>query len=152
MEIATLRILVVDPDPASRSMTAAWLAEFFGRLAIETAVSAAEAMQALHRQRPDLVLVAHPVPALQGVGVTALIKELPYPPAVVVVTADCAMTLDLQCRAAGVDLLIERRHLHSRLPAYLRRRFPKVWADGAGARSEESLRSRSRPPAGRTRP
>lgn len=133
-------------------MTAAWLDEFMDRLAIESAASASEALLALRRQRPDLVLVAHPLPALPGIGLTALIKELPNPPAVVVVTAGCAMGLDLHSRAAGVDLLLERRHLQSRLPAYLRRQFPKVWADGAGARSEQSLGSLSRPAAGRTRP
>lgn len=139
-----MRILVVDPDSASRSVIAAWLDEFFAPLEIDSASSAAEALHAMRRQRPDLVLVTHPLPALPGIGLTALIKALPHPPAVVVVTAGCAMGLDLQCRAGGVDLLLERRHLQSRLPAYLRRQFPKVWADGAMARSEASVRTQER--------
>ena len=134
-----MRILVVDPDSASRSVIANWLEEFFARLGIDSASSGAEALQAMRRRRADLVLVAHPLPELPGVGLTALIKALPNPPAVVVITAGSAMGLDLQCRAAGVDLLLERRHLRSRLPAYLRRQFPRVWADGAAARSQASL-------------
>src|SRR5688572_8299098 len=134
-----MRILVVDPDSASRSAIATWLEDFLGQPAIDGAASGAEALHAIHRRRPDLVLIAHPLPPLPGGGLTALIKALPNPPAVVVLTAGSAMGLDLQCRAAGVDLLLERRHLQSRLPAYFRRQFPKVWADGAAARSQASL-------------
>ena len=135
-----MRILLVDPDSATRSVIATWLDAFLGQHAVETASSSEEALQAIRRNRPDLVLVAHPIPALPGVGLTAAIKALPNPPSIVVV-AGSALGLDLQCRAAGVDLLLERRHLQSRLPAYLRRQFPKVWADGAAARSQASLRS-----------
>ena len=134
-----MRVLIVDPDSASRSAIAAWLDKFLAQPAIDEAPSGAEALHAIHRRRPDLVLIAHPLPALPGGGLTALIKALPNPPSVVVLTAGSAMGLDLQCRAAGVDLLLERRHLQSRLPAYFRRQFPKVWADGAAARSQASL-------------
>jgi len=134
-----MRILVVDPDSASRSLLATWLDGFFGHLAIASAASGAAALEAIRRRRPDLVLIAHPLPATPGVGLTALIKALPNPPAVVVVTSGSAMSLDLQCRSAGVDLLLERRHVPSRLPAYVRRQFPKAWADGAAARSQASL-------------
>jgi CheY-like chemotaxis protein len=134
-----MRILVVDPDPASRSVIANWLNDFFGRFGIESASSGAEALQAIDRCRPDLVLTAHPLPAVGGIELTAIIKARPNPPSIVVITAGPATGLDLQCRAAGVDLLLEKRHLQSRLLAFLQRRFSRAWAEGAVARSLASL-------------
>jgi CheY-like chemotaxis protein len=130
-----MQILLVDPNAASRAVIADWLGEFFGPVTVEAASSAAEAVVAVDKSSPDLVLIAHPLPALDGVELTAIIKARPNPPAIVVMTAGCAAGLDLQCRAAGIDLLLEKRHLQSRLLAFLQRRFPKVWADGVAARS-----------------
>lgn len=138
-----MKILVIDPDSASRAVIATWLDGFLRPVVTDWAASGAEALLAIRRRRPDLVLVTHPLPVLPGIGLTAAIKELPNPPCVVVVTAGSAMGLDLQCRAGGVDMLLERRHLKSRLPAFVRSRFPKMWAEGAAARSQASLSQES---------
>jgi hypothetical protein len=69
-------------------------------------------------------------------------KRAPNPPLIVVITTGSAAGLDLQCKAAGVDLLREKRHLQSRLLAFLQRRFPKVWAEGVVTRSLASLHER----------
>jgi CheY-like chemotaxis protein len=135
-----MRILLLDPDYSSRMATAAWLTEFFGAIAIQPVSSPAEALQAIGAHSPDLMVAAHPMPALGGIALTAMIKSGPHPPVIVLLTEGPATGLDLQCRAAGVDLLLEKRHLHSRLLGFLQRRFPKVWADGAVARSQRSLR------------
>jgi CheY-like chemotaxis protein len=137
-----MRILLVDPDPASRSVIASWLDEFFGHVGIEPVSSGAEALHAIEKRCPDLVLAAHPPPALDGLELTAVIKARPNPPLIVVITLGSAAGLDLQCRAAGVDLLLEKRHLQSRLLAFLQRRFPKVWAEGVVTRSLASLQER----------
>src|SRR5688500_7992119 len=125
-----MQILLVDPDSASRTVIADWLDEFFGPVTVEAASSAAEALVSIHRKSPDLVLIAHPLPALDGTELAAIIKARPNPPAIVVITTACAAGLDLQSRAAGIDLLLERRHVQSRLLAFLQRRFRKVWAEG----------------------
>ncbi len=138
-DAAGVRILLVDPDSGSRSVIASWVNEFFGHVDTEPVSSGAEALQAIDKRRPDLVLAAHPLPALDGIELTAIIKARPNPPVIVVVTAGAAAGLDLQCRNAGVDLLLEKRHLQSRLLAFLQRRFPKVWAEGVVARSRASL-------------
>lgn len=134
-----MRILLVDPDPASRSLIASWLGGFFGHTGIEQASSGAEALQAVANRCPHLVLAAHPLAALGGTEVAAMIKARSNPPVIVMITAGSAAGLDLQCRAAGVDLLLEKRHLKSRLLGFLQRRFSKVWAEGAVARSVASL-------------
>jgi CheY-like chemotaxis protein len=135
-----MRILLVDPDAASRNVIASWLDEFFSHILMEQTPSATEALQAINKRSPDLVMAAHPLAAPGGVELSALIKARPNPPVIVLLTQGCAAGLDLQCRAAGVDLLLEKRHLQSRLLGFLQRRFPKVWAEGVTARSLASCR------------
>jgi len=137
--LPAVRILLVDPDSVSRSAISGWLDEFFGHVEIETASSGAGALRAVETRLPDLVLAVHPLVALDGIELTAIIKARPNPPLIVVITTGPAAGLDLQGRAAGVDLLLEKRHLQSRLLAFLQGRFPKVWADGVMARSLASL-------------
>jgi CheY-like chemotaxis protein len=133
-----MRVLLIEPDPASRSIIANWVDEFFGHVGIESVASAAEALRAIEDRCPDLVLAAYPLPALDGIALTAVIKRRPNPPVIVVITDGSAACLDLQGRGAGVDLLLQKRHLQSRLLAFLQRRFPKVWAEGVVARSRAS--------------
>jgi len=138
-DAAAVRILLVDSDAASRHAISRWLDEFFGHVEIEAASSGADALRAVRARLPDLVLAAHPLVALDGIELTAIIKARANPPLIVVITTDPAAGLDLQCRAAGVDLLLEKRHLQSRLLAFLQGRFSKAWADGVVARSLASL-------------
>jgi len=134
-----VRILLVDPLPDSRSAIASWLDEFFGHVQIESASSGADALRALERSAPDLVLAAHPMPGLGGVELAAVLKARPNPPAVVVMASGCAAGFDLQCRAAGVDLWLEKRHVQARLLAFLQTRFPGTWAKAVSARELSAL-------------
>jgi CheY-like chemotaxis protein len=129
-----MHILLVDPHAASRSDIAAWLDEFFGHVQIEAASSGADALRAVAKSVPDLVLTAHPMPGLGGVELAALLKARPNPPAVVVVATGWDAGFDLQCRAAGVDLWLEKRHLQARLLDFLQKRFPVTWAKAVAAR------------------
>lgn len=129
-----MRILLVDPHSESRSAIANWLDEFFGHVQIESASSGADALRAIEKSVPDLVLAAHPMPGLGGVELAAIIKARPNPPAVVVMASGCGTALDPQCRAARVDLLLEKRHLQARLLDFLQKRFPRTWAKAVTAR------------------
>lgn len=135
-----MRILLVDPHPDARAAIAAWLDEFFGHVQIESASSGADALKAMEKGAPDLVLAAHPMPALGGVELAAIIKARPNPPAVVVMTSGCAAEFDVQCRAAGADLWLEKRHLQARLLDFLQRRFPETWRAAVTARSMAGAR------------
>jgi CheY-like chemotaxis protein len=106
------------PDPAGRSIIACWLDEFFGRAGIEHASSGAEALKVIDERCPDLVLAAHPLPGVGGTEITAIIIGSRQSAAIVVIASGPAINLDLQCRAAGVDLILEKRHLRSRLLAF----------------------------------
>jgi len=121
-----MRILLVDPQLDSRCAIARWLDEFFGHVQMESAASGAEALKAVEKRIPDLVLPAHPMPVLDGIELGAIVKARPNPPAVVVVTLSCTAGFDVQCKAAGVDLWLEKRHLQVRLLDFLQKRFPKT--------------------------
>ena len=136
-----MRILLVDPDAASRAVIAQWLDEFFAHVEIASVASGAAALLRMENRRPDLVLAAHPMPAPGGAELAARIKARPNPPLVVVVSDRSAAGFDLQCRIAGADLWLEKRHLQAQLLDFLQRCFPSAWSQGVAARRLRSTRS-----------
>lgn len=62
-----------------------------------------------------------------------ILKARANPPAIVVIASGSALDL---------DLLLEKRHLQSRLPAFLQGRFPKFWAEASqrGAQAHSTVR------------
>ena len=136
--LAAMRILLVDPDAASRAVIAQWLEEFFAHVEIASVSSGAAALLRMETRRPNLVLAAHPMPAPGGAELATLLKARPNPPLVVVVSDVSAAGFDLQCRIAGADLWLEKRHLQAQLLDFLQRRFPSAWSQGVAARNLHS--------------
>jgi CheY-like chemotaxis protein len=131
-DAAGMRILLVDPQPDSRCAMARWLDEFFGHVQMESAASGAEEVKAVEKRIPDLVLPAH-----AGTGRHRARRDrqgAAQSSAVVVVTSSCAAGFDVQCKAAGVDLWLEKRHLQARLLDFLQKRFPKTERKAVTAR------------------
>jgi CheY-like chemotaxis protein len=118
-----LRILVVDDRFESRWGIADWLVAFLEAVLVESAASAAEALQAIQRHKPDVVLVTHPVPDMAGLELARRIKAQPAPPALVLLTDQHDQQFAAACEAAGVDFWLEKRHLQARLAAFLQQRF-----------------------------
>ena len=88
----------------ARTAIALWLDEFFAHVEIEAAASAAEAVIALQKSMPDLVITAHAIPGLDGIALASIVKSRPNPPPVVVLSTGCG---------GGVDLWLEKRHLQA---------------------------------------
>lgn len=129
-----MRILLVDERPDSRSIIAGWLGEFFGTVSIEWAKSGDEALNAIDRRCPQLVLATYPMAATNGIELAGAIKARPNPPVVVVINAGGDAGFEAQCAAAGADFCLEKRHLQARLLAFLQQRFALAWAEGVMAR------------------
>lgn len=129
-----MRILLVDDRLDSSTIIADWLGEFFGKVWLESAASAAEALAAIQSKSPELVLVLHRLPAMNAIELAAVIKAWANPPVVVVVGTGTEAELDTQCAAAGADFCVEKRHLQARLLAFLQQRFSRAWAEGVTAR------------------
>lgn len=129
-----MRVLLVDDRLDSSTIIADWLGEFFGAVSVEPAASGDEALAAIRRRCPDLVLATHRLPAIDGFGLACVIKARPNPPAVVVIGTSGEAELETQCAAAGADFCLEKRHLQARLLAFLQQRFSQAWAEGVMAR------------------
>lgn len=96
-----MRVLVVDDRFQSRWGIADWLTAFLHPVAVESAASAAEALAALAKRKPDLVLAAHPMLDVDGTGLARQIKSQGDAPMVIVM----------------------KRHLQARPLAFLQSRF-----------------------------
>jgi CheY-like chemotaxis protein len=120
---AAMRILVVDDRFESRWGLADWLVALLEAVAVESAASAAEALQAIERRMPDVVLVTHPLPEVENLDLARRIKALPAPPLVVLMTEHSDAELAAACEAARIDFWLEKRHLQTRLFGFLQQRF-----------------------------
>ncbi len=133
-----MRILLVDDRADSATVIASWLHEFFGPASVEWAPSAEEALAAIGRSGPDLVLAAHRPASINAIGLAEVVKQQQSAPAVVVIVMNSAVELETQCVDAGADFCVEKRHLQARLLAFLQARFPQVWADGVTSRQRSA--------------
>ena len=118
-----MRILVVDDKFDSRWGIADWLVAFVEAVAVESAASAAEALQLIERSQPDVVLATHAMPEMEALELAQRIKSRPAPPVVVLLTERSDARFDAACEAAGVDFWLEKRQLQGRLLAFLQQRF-----------------------------
>jgi CheY-like chemotaxis protein len=129
-----MRVLLVDDRLDSSAIIADWLGEFFGTVWVESAASGAEAMTAMQRSAPELVLAIHRPPAMNAIELGAIIKARPNPRVVVVIGTGSDSELEAHGAAAGADFCLEQRDLQSRLLAFLQQRFSQAWAEGVTAR------------------
>jgi CheY-like chemotaxis protein len=118
-----MRILVVDDKFDSRWGIADWLVAFVEAVAVESAASAAEALQLIERRNPDVVLATHAMHEGEALELAQRIKARPAAPVVVVLTERTDARFEAACAAAGVDFCVEKRHLQARLLGFLQQRF-----------------------------
>jgi CheY-like chemotaxis protein len=116
-------ILVVDEKFKSRADIVDWLSAFLRDVTVESAASGSEALEAIERKHPDLVLTAHRMVESDGIELARQVKLQPNPPIVVVMTEESDSEFDAACVAAGADYCLERRHLQARLLAFLQQHF-----------------------------
>jgi len=81
-----VRILVVDDSSAIRARLVAMLREVPG-VELHEAGGADEALHAIDAHRPELVVLDVHMPGMSGIDVVPIIKALPSPPVVVVLTS-----------------------------------------------------------------
>ena len=117
------RILVVDDQFRSRWAIADWLTVFLRSVSVESAASAAEALAVIVQRRPDLVLAAHPMAEMDGIGLARHLKSQANPPLVIVMPDESDAKFHSACEAAGADFWLEKRHLQFRLLSFLQQRF-----------------------------
>ena len=118
-----MRIRVVDDKFESRWAVAGWLSAFLRNVAIESAASVDEALEAIERRKPDVVLASHPMPEVDGIELARRVKAQADAPVVVVMTDKGGAGFEAACTAAGADYCLEKHHLQARLLDFLKQRF-----------------------------
>ena len=99
-DIATLRVLVVDDDPAM-VMLVRKLLDAAGYQHITVATSGHDALE--HASRADLILLDHQLPDTTGIDLLPRLIARPDPPSVIVVTGEGNETLAAAALRAGAD-------------------------------------------------
>lgn len=114
-------LLIVDDHASFRSAAAALLSAD-GWCVVGAAADAREALEAVQRLRPQVVLLDVQLPDLDGVTVALLLAHSPAPPDVVLISARAAARYDAQARGAPVRGFIDKADFSpARLHALLER-------------------------------
>jgi DNA-binding NarL/FixJ family response regulator len=96
-----IRVLLVDDDALVRSGLRMMLAGAAGIEVVAEAGDGREALGAVDRHHPDVVLMDIRMPQLDGIAATRLLRAQPRPPAVIVLTTFDADELVLRALRAG---------------------------------------------------
>jgi DNA-binding NarL/FixJ family response regulator len=102
------RIVIVDPQPASRAGLAMLLRGEPGLVPVGSATGAHDGAEFVARQRPDVVLVEHHLPDGDGPGLCRRVRALERSPEVIFYTGDPDPALGLLARVAGAAGLVDK--------------------------------------------
>jgi DNA-binding NarL/FixJ family response regulator len=102
------RIVIVDPQPASRAGLAMLLRAEPGLIPVGTATGAHDGADLVARHRPDVVLVEQHLLDGDGVGLTRRLRALVRAPQVIIYTAEPDPSLALLARVAGASGLVDK--------------------------------------------
>jgi DNA-binding NarL/FixJ family response regulator len=120
--VADVRVLIVDDQEPFRRAIAAVVSETDGFVVIASSSSGEDALLAVTRLRPSLVLMDVNLPGIDGIEATRLITRYADPPVVVLLStydreefdiAGCGAASYLAKATFGPDLLVsawDRRH------------------------------------------
>jgi len=98
-----IRVLLVDDDPLVRAGLAMIIATATDMQVVGEAGDGEEAIDALRTHRPDVVLMDIRMPNMDGIRATALVRTLPQPPEVLVLTTIAADAYVLDALRAGAS-------------------------------------------------
>ena len=98
-----IRVLLVDDDPLVRAGLAMIIATATDMQVVGEAGDGEEAIDEVRTHRPDVVLMDIRMPNLDGIRATALVRTLPPPPEVLVLTTIAADAYVLDALRAGAS-------------------------------------------------
>ena len=104
-----MKILLVDDSPFFLKAATRFLSELGAVTSLATARSGADAVQAVLRNRPDLVLMDINMPGMSGLAAVRRIKTLAPEVRVVVVSLNESSDFRAAAEAAGADGYIAKR-------------------------------------------
>jgi DNA-binding NarL/FixJ family response regulator len=105
-----MKVLLVDDSPYFLKAATRFLAGLDAVAAVATAGNGADAMQAVLRDRPDLVLMDINMPGMSGLAAVRRIKAVLPDLRIVVVSLNESEDFQAAAEAAGADGYIAKRH------------------------------------------
>ena len=111
MELEILRLLVVDDNPDFVRAACEWITSEIGVIVISIATDGREALAAVERLRPQLVLMDVVMPGIDGIEATRRMKARPDAPVVVLVTLHDTEVLRAAALDAGADAVLSKKDL-----------------------------------------
>jgi DNA-binding NarL/FixJ family response regulator len=110
-----VRVLLVDDSPTFLQSAAQFLSGHNGIAVSGQARSGQEAVAQVQRLQPDLVLMDVAMPGLSGLEATRLIKRLPEPPRVIIVTMADDPEYRVVAAEAGADGFVPKPRCRTEL-------------------------------------
>ncbi len=114
-----IRVLVADDDETFVALARDWLASEPSLAFVGWAPDGEEALEAVARLKPDVVLVGGVLPGLEGLETARRIKALEDAPLVVVTSFADSESVRLEAWMAGADAFVAKTELTEQLPALL---------------------------------
>ena len=112
-------VLVVDDSEEYLAVVCSWIESQPGLTLVGTARNGAEALEAVFRLAPDLVIIDSFMPVMDGFAATREIKTRPSAPAVVMVSVHDGSGIEHEAWAAGADAFVVKANLAVQLPSVL---------------------------------
>jgi two-component system, NarL family, response regulator LiaR len=101
-------ILIVDDSQAVRESLGWLLQDETGLQVVAEATCGAEAMQLAIKLNPDVVILDIELPDIDGFAVTQLLKALPHPPIVILLSIHADAISKKRGALAGCDMFLEK--------------------------------------------
>ncbi len=143
-----LKTLIVDRSEAFLAGAARFIADRAELEVVGTAASGPEALEAVERLDPDLVVVEAVLPGLDGFRVVRALKARPRPPLAVLTTFLASGTAEDAAFAAGADGFVAKDDFAGAFELLLRELLDERLETGGPLRGRE----RSARPGSRTEP
>ena len=102
------RVLIVDDVPAVREALRWVLENERDLLVVGEAGDGIEALDCAIRLMPDIVMLDLELPMLDGYTLARMLKALPRPPMVIVLTVHCDPQSRRRCAEAGIDGFVDK--------------------------------------------
>ena len=113
-------VLVVDDSALFRAAVSAWVERQPSMRLIGAVANGSEAVAAVKRLAPDLVLMDVFMPEMDGFAATRIIKSLPSAPVVILLSVSDESAMEHAARTAGADRFVPKPEFALQLPGLLR--------------------------------
>lgn len=116
-----LTVLLVDSRPDFLAAASSWIERHHAMCLVGTAKDGVEAVAAVARLAPEVVLIDAFMPRMDGFRATREIKQRAGAPFIVILSVSDGRTMEREARAAGADAFLTKTEFASGLDPLMQR-------------------------------